>query len=62
MAKTSRRNIAKAEVGKGWRIWNKKANKWWGEWSQHRPDQLIDELNGEKRPGVIVELLNATAH
>jgi len=27
-----------------------------GEKYLHRPDDLIDELNGEKRPDVIVEL------
>ena len=56
MAKTTRRFVAKAEAGKGWGIWNKKAKKWWGERYRDRPDKLIDELNGEKRPDVITQL------
>ncbi|NRB81817.1 MAG: hypothetical protein HRU38_24680 [Saccharospirillaceae bacterium] len=56
MAKASRRYVAKAEAGNGWRILNKKSNKWWGQIYPHRPDALIDELNGEKRPEVLIEL------
>lgn len=40
----------------GWRIWNKKARKWWGELYEKQPDELLNELNGEKRPDVLVKL------
>lgn len=56
MGKPSRRYIAKADSGGFWRIWNKKSKKWWGEYYKRRPDELIDELNGDKRPDVIIEL------
>ena len=56
--KTSCRFIAKAEAGKGWRIWDKKTKRWWGERYKSRPDEIIDELNGAKRPSVLTKLQN----
>ena len=40
----------------GWRIWNKKAKKWWGQLYERQPDELLEELNGLKRPEVITKL------
>ena len=54
--KNSRRFVAKAEAGNGWRIWDRKMKKWWGQRYKHRPDQIVDELNGQKRPDMLVEL------
>lgn len=51
-----KRYVLKAEAGKGWRIWNTKMRKWWGNWYRQQPDELVQELNGDKRPEVIVEL------
>jgi hypothetical protein len=31
----------------GYRVWGKKARRWWGELHQLRPDQRLDELNGK---------------
>ncbi|PID62196.1 MAG: hypothetical protein CR974_03820 [Gammaproteobacteria bacterium] len=53
MAKKARKFVAKADNNGLWRIWDKKAKKWWGEYYTTRPD----ELNGEKRPEVINSLL-----
>ena len=50
MGKPKRRFVAKAEEGKGWRIWDKKQRKWWGERYQSFPGHLLEELNGEKQP------------
>ncbi len=43
-------------VAGGWRIWNNKSNKWWGQLYERQPDELVNELNGESRPEVIVVL------
>ncbi len=55
MGKPRRKYVAKGIPG-GWRIWNKKAQKWWGELYERQPDELLEELNGEKRPEVLVKL------
>ena len=55
MGKPKRRYVLKGITG-GWRIWNRKTQKWWGELYERQPDELVDELNGAKRPEVIVEL------
>jgi len=31
--------------------------KWWGQTFQSRPDELLAELNGAKRPARLVELV-----
>lgn len=50
------RYVAKAEPKKGWRIWNRKMKKWWGNYFKQYPEDLLAELNGERRPEKIVEL------
>jgi hypothetical protein len=54
------RFIAKAEAGVGWRIWDNTAKQWWGEIYDQHPEALIAELNGKKRPEVLVTLARAT--
>ncbi|TRX47052.1 hypothetical protein FNH22_30620 [Fulvivirga sp. M361] len=56
MGKPSRRYVSKGVPG-GWMIWNKKSNRWWGELYQLQPDELVNELNGQKRPEVITEFI-----
>jgi len=56
MGKPSRRFVAKAEEGRGWRIWDRTAKKWWGEHYRHYPEALLAELNGEKRPDQLTQL------
>lgn len=55
MGKPRRRYVAKGVPG-GWRIWNNKGKNWWGQFYERQPDELIDELNGEKRPEVLIIL------
>jgi hypothetical protein len=48
--KPQHRFVAKAEAGKGRRIWDNEMRKRWGELYQQHPEQLLAELNGGKRP------------
>jgi hypothetical protein len=56
MGKVETRFVAKSEAGQGWRIWNRKSKRWWGQALAQYPEQLLAELNGEKRPERLVEL------
>ncbi len=55
MGKPVKRFVAKGVPG-GWRIWNKLAQRWWGEFYEKQPDELLEELNGLRRPDVLAEL------
>jgi hypothetical protein len=48
--------VARATEGKGWRIFNRKTQRWWGNYFPYYPEELVKELNGQKRPDKIVEL------
>jgi hypothetical protein len=37
--------VARGAPG-GYRIWDTKARRWWGELYELCPDELLDELNG----------------
>ncbi len=41
----------------GYRIWDNKARRWWGELYELCPDDLLDELNGEGNYEKITALL-----
>ena len=56
MGKAKRRFVGRATAGVGWRIWDHKANRWWGNPFPRYPEELLAELNGSKRPERIVEL------
>lgn len=56
MGKPQARYVAKAVPGVGWRIWNRKQKKWWGNPFREYPAELLAELNGPKRPERLVEL------
>jgi hypothetical protein len=56
VGETKKRFVAKAIPGIGWRIWNRKQAKWWGNPFSHHPEELLLELNGARRPDKIVEL------
>jgi hypothetical protein len=51
-----KRYVARAEAGKGWRIWNRKTKRPWGNYFKEYPEDLLDELNGDKNTKKIVEL------
>lgn len=55
MGKPSRKYVAKGVPG-GWRIWNNQSQQYWGQLYEKQPDELVAELNGQKRPEVITEL------
>ena len=43
----SRRQYAARGVPGGYRIWDSKRRRWWGDLYEHCPDDLLDELNGD---------------
>ncbi|MEO1050913.1 MAG: hypothetical protein AAFX87_09805 [Bacteroidota bacterium] len=55
MSKSKRRYVCKGVPG-GWRIWDNKIKRWWGQLYELQPDELANELNGSKRNEVIIEL------
>ena len=60
MGKVKRRFVGKSEPGQGWRIWDNKIRRWWGEHYSQYPEYLLAELNGEKRPERLTELIRNT--
>jgi hypothetical protein len=48
--------VAKAIAGFGWRVWNRKTKKWWGNYFNAYPEELLNELNTQKRPEVLIKL------
>lgn len=48
--------VARTEEGKGWRIFNRKTQRSWGNYYSQYPIKVLEELNGEKRPEVLVKL------
>jgi hypothetical protein len=56
MGKPKARYVCKAIPGVGWRIWNRKTRKWWGNPFRDFPSELLEELNGPKRPEKLCEL------
>jgi hypothetical protein len=61
VGKSADRFVAKAEAGEGWRVWDRKMRKWWGERYRHYPEQLLAELNGEKNPDRLTRLIKQMA-
>ena len=51
-----RRYVARGVPG-GWRIWDNRTKRWWGDHYELQPDDLVAELNGEKDYQRITELL-----
>lgn len=56
MGKPRRKYVAKGVLG-GWRIWNSQLKRWWGQLYERQPDELVAELNGEKSPERLVQLI-----
>ncbi|GAA2600531.1 hypothetical protein GCM10010399_34170 [Dactylosporangium fulvum] len=44
-------------VAGGYRIWDNRARRWWGDQYQLCPDELLDELNGARDYAKITALL-----
>ncbi|TDE56409.1 hypothetical protein E1295_10700 [Nonomuraea mesophila] len=51
-----RRYVARGVPG-GYRIWDNKARRWWGDLYELCPDDLLDELNGARDYDEITALL-----
>ncbi|MEU6787588.1 hypothetical protein ABZ912_51080 [Nonomuraea angiospora] len=51
-----RRYVARGVPG-GYRIWDNKARRWWGDLYELCPDDLLDELNGARNYDKITVLL-----
>ncbi|PBC70552.1 hypothetical protein BX265_5095 [Streptomyces sp. TLI_235] len=41
----------------GYRIWDNRARRWWGDLYEHCPDDLLGELNGPADPDRLTELM-----
>jgi hypothetical protein len=57
--KKSAKYVVRAVPGKGWRIWKRNHGRgadWWGEHFREFPSELVNKLNGQKRPDEIVRL------
>ena len=50
------RYVARAEADNGWRIFNRRTKRPWGNYFKNYPETLLTELNGPKRPEKITEL------
>ncbi len=53
----SRRRYVARGVPGGYRIWDNKARRWWGDLYELCPDELLDELNGAADYAKITTLL-----
>jgi hypothetical protein len=61
VGKSFDRFVAKAAAGEGWRVWDRKMRRWWGERYRHYPEQLLAELNGGKNPDRLARLIKQMA-
>ncbi|MEN3616218.1 hypothetical protein AAH979_42985 [Plantactinospora sp. ZYX-F-223] len=53
----SRRRYVARGVPGGYRIWDNKTRRWWGDLYELCPDDLLNELNGAKDYETITALL-----
>jgi hypothetical protein len=53
----SRRRYVARGVPGGWRIWDNKAHRWWGDHYEVQPDELVAELNRDGDDGRITALV-----
>jgi hypothetical protein len=53
----SRRRYVARGVSGGYRIWDTKARRWWGDLYELCPDDLLTELNSDADPEKITALL-----
>lgn len=60
MGAATSRFVCKAVPGEGWRVWDRKLKRWWGNFFPDYPTALLAELNGQKRPDRITELSKAS--
>ncbi|MFF4097491.1 hypothetical protein ACFYYY_27635 [Streptomyces sp. NPDC001834] len=51
-----RRYVARGVTG-GYRIWDNRGRRWWGDLYELRPDDLLVELNGHADQARIIALM-----
>jgi len=56
-AVVSRRRYVARRVPGGYRIWDNKGRRWWGDLYELCPDDLVVELNGDATPERLTALL-----
>ncbi len=56
-ARVSRRRYVVRGVPGGFRIWDNRARRWWGDHYEIQPDELVAELNGDADQTRITALL-----
>lgn len=49
MGKKNARYCVRANPPKGWQIWDRKMNKWWGKPTKEFPTEILDKLNSGRR-------------
>lgn len=54
-----RRYVARGAPG-GYRVWDNKGRRWWGDVYELCPDELVAELNGGHDPARITALTRRT--
>ena len=53
----SRRQYVARGVPGGYRIWDNRRRRWWGDLYELCPDELLDELNGDADYQKLTDLL-----
>lgn len=56
MGTMSRRRYVARGVPGGYRIWDNRGRRWWGDLYELCPDDLVAELNGQADPARITSL------
>lgn len=49
MGKPNARYCIRANPPKGWQIWDRKMNKWWGKPTKEFPSEMLDKLNNTRK-------------
>ncbi len=52
--------VAKAEKGIGWRIFNRKTKRYWGQFFKEYPQEVLQELNNLARPEMLTKLCKSS--
>ena len=60
MSSSEHKYVAKAEAGVGWRIWNRRTKRWWGNFFSEYPETVLQELNSLARQEVLVQLCRSS--
>lgn len=60
MSSDQQKYVARAEAGVGWRVWNRRSKRWWGNYYSEYPEAVLQELNGLARQEVLVRLCQSS--